>query len=126
MDKIIIKNLRIFAFHGVMDSEKQQGQTFEIDLVAMRDFTEFSHADNYIGATCYATLCDDVVEFTTKNRFDLIEALAENLAAFILKKHSALEALEIVVRKPSAPIQHAFDYVGVEIFRTRSDLENES
>ena len=30
MDKIIIKNLNIFAYHGVFDEEKANGQLFRV------------------------------------------------------------------------------------------------
>lgn len=37
MDKILIRGLRIFAFHGVNPEEKEDGQLFIIDLTAALD-----------------------------------------------------------------------------------------
>ena len=33
MDQIIIKGLRLFAYHGVNPEEKEQGQDFVFDIV---------------------------------------------------------------------------------------------
>lgn len=32
MDKIVIKDLEIFAYHGVLPEEKRQGQTFIVTV----------------------------------------------------------------------------------------------
>ena len=40
MDKILIRGLRIFAFHGVNPEEKEDGQLFIIDLTAALDLRE--------------------------------------------------------------------------------------
>ena len=126
MDQIHIKNLRIHAYHGVLASEKEQGQFFEIDLVAIRHFHDFVDADDYQKATCYASLCDDMVAFATKEKYNLIETLAHRLALYLLRKNPPLEAVTLTIRKPSAPIIHALDYVAVEIFRSRDDVEGDS
>ena len=45
MDKILIRGLRIFAFHGVNPEEKEDGQLFIIDLTAALDLREPCETD---------------------------------------------------------------------------------
>ena len=40
MEKIIIKNLEIFAYHGVNPEEKQNGQRFLLDLTLWADLSQ--------------------------------------------------------------------------------------
>ena len=35
MDKIRVKNIKIFAYHGVIKEEQNLGQNFEIDVVPL-------------------------------------------------------------------------------------------
>ena len=40
MDKILIKDLEIFAYHGVLEEEKQKGQPFFISAELYLDLRE--------------------------------------------------------------------------------------
>lgn len=37
MDKIMIRGLRVFAYHGVNPEEKEKGQPFELDITLEAD-----------------------------------------------------------------------------------------
>ncbi len=52
--------------------------------------------------------------------FNLIETFAERIADAILAKWVIVEEVTVTVRKPSAPIRHLVDHVGVSITRTRN------
>ena len=39
MDKILIRDLKIYAYHGVNEEEKINGQNFVIDIDAFVDIT---------------------------------------------------------------------------------------
>jgi dihydroneopterin aldolase len=54
----------------------------------------------------------------------LIERLAESIAQFILNKYKNVEKTKILVKKPQAPIKGEFDWMGVEIERSRKHLGN--
>ena len=40
MDKIIVKGLKVFAYHGVNPEEKANGQNFILDITATIDLTK--------------------------------------------------------------------------------------
>ena len=54
-------------------------------------------------------------------KFNLIEALAENIASEVLEKFTLINQIMVRVKKPEAPVSGMFDYFGVEIRRDRNE-----
>lgn len=118
-DRLILKNLTVYAYHGVGESEKKLGQRFEIDVTASSDFSAFVQDDSYADAVCYAQMAEVVMNVATSHSYNLIETLGVNIAEKLLATFSPLKSVTVTVRKPSAPIPHALDYAAIETTRTR-------
>ena len=119
MDKIIIKDLEIFAYHGVFDEEKRQGQTFIVTAELYLDLRDAGITDNLDKTVNYAEVCQDISRVMTEEKYDLIEAVAENIASTILIKYDRIKSVHVIISKPEAPIDMTFDTVCVDITRTR-------
>ncbi len=119
MDKIVIKDLEIFAYHGVLPEEKAKGQTFVLTAELFCDLREAGLTDNLDKTVNYAEVCEDIYKVMTGDKFDLIEAVAENIADTILLKYEPVKMVRIVVSKPEAPIDMDFDTVCVDITRKK-------
>jgi dihydroneopterin aldolase/2-amino-4-hydroxy-6-hydroxymethyldihydropteridine diphosphokinase len=117
MDKIIVKDLEIYAFHGVLEEEKRLGQKFIVSLELTLDFHKAAEDDNLELTVNYASLCEDTEEFLQRNTFDLIETAAHKLAVYILEKYEPMEKIKVFIKKPSAPIRKTFKYVAAEAER---------
>ena len=118
-DVIRIKDLEVYAYHGVMEEEKAKGQFFYISADMRCDVSKAGRTDDLTQTVNYAAVCDDIVSFMTENRFDLIESCAERLARMILRKYEMIESIDLTVRKPQAPIAHPFGDVSVTVSRGR-------
>jgi dihydroneopterin aldolase len=118
-DRIILKDLQVFAHHGVLPEEKRLGQRFAVDVTAYLDLRPAGASDDYTKTVCYDALTQAVTETLTQRRFRLIEAAAEAVAATVLERFPAIDRVAVEVRKPSAPIDAVFAYVAVAIERTR-------
>lgn len=118
-DRLFIRGIAVFARHGVHQAEAELGQRFVIDLTLELDTSEAGKADDYTQTVCYATVFEIVREIAETQRFKLIEALAEAIAARLLADFSRLDAVEIEIRKPSAPVAGIFDTIGIQIRRQR-------
>ena len=116
-DKIDICNLEVFAYHGVLPEEKEQGQQFIVSMSLFLDTFPAGNADDLSKTINYAEVCEDANSFITSTQFDLIETIAEKLAEFLLMKHNRLDGITIIIKKPNAPIDLPFDDVSVEITR---------
>lgn len=119
MDKIVIKDLEIFAYHGVLPEEKVKGQTFVLTAELFCDLREAGLTDNLDKTVNYAQVCEDIYKVMTGDKFDLIEAVAENIADTILLKYELIKKVRIIVSKPEAPIDMDFDTVCVDITRKK-------
>ncbi|MCH5211868.1 MAG: 2-amino-4-hydroxy-6-hydroxymethyldihydropteridine diphosphokinase [Oscillospiraceae bacterium] len=118
-DCIEIRNLIVFANHGVMPEEKTMGQKFMISMKLYNDMSQAAKTDDINKAVNYAEVCSFVTEFTKQNRCKLIEAAAENIANALLVCYPTLSRVDITLKKPWAPIGLPLDSVAVELTRKR-------
>lgn len=117
MDKIYIKDLEIYAYHGVNQQEKDMGQRFSISLELFLDLKEAAVTGDLNKTVNYAELSHRIEEEFKKEKQDLIETAAEKLAEFILLNYERVERVRLMVKKPWAPIGKPIDYAAVEIER---------
>lgn len=117
MDYITIDRLKVFCNHGVYEDEKKTGQNFYVSARIYLDTYRAGNSDNLNLSVNYAALCHDITEYMQKNRFDLIEAVANNLAAYILSYNPLIRGLKLRIHKPEAPVGLPFDDISVTIER---------
>lgn len=117
MDKIYVKDLEIYAFHGVNQQEKDMGQRFLISLELFTNLREAGESDDLRKTVNYAQLCFSVEEKFKQEKFDLIEKAAEELAKFILLNYKLVDRVKVKIKKPWAPIGKPLDHVAVEVDR---------
>lgn len=118
-DRIIVRDLQVYARHGVLPEEKALGQRFALDITAFLDLAEAGRSDELARSVSYVDLIETASATLTAQRFDLIEAAAEAVAGALLAGFPSLERVTIELRKPGAPIDAVFAYVGVAIDRRR-------
>jgi dihydroneopterin aldolase len=118
-DHIRLNRLAVFARHGVLAEEIALGQRFFISIDAEVDCRPAGLSDDLRQSVSYAELADIAAGLASTRRFNLIEALAEAIAAAILDRLPRVDAVTVTVDKPSAPLPHVFDSAAVEIRRTR-------
>lgn len=125
MDKIIIKDLKIFAYHGVNLEEKRDGQYFIIDIEAAADLESAAKSDNLEETVSYAKMIKTVKAVMAEDKYDLIERVAYRIISRLFEDYAPLKALTVRVKKPEAPISADFSYVAVELTRKREDVCSE-
>jgi dihydroneopterin aldolase len=122
-DRLSLVGMRFSGRHGVLPHEKVEAQPFEVDLVLHTDLREAAASDDLADTTDYGALFDLVATIVEGRTFDLIEALAGAIARAVLAATDAtrIEAVEVRVRKPKAPLSGAFETVEVAMLRRRDD-----
>lgn len=116
MDCIHIKNLRIFAHHGVFPEENEQGQTFVVNATLHTDTRRAGTTDDLTHSTHYGLVCETIGK-VMKNTHQLIETVAEEVASTILQTYPLVRAVDVEILKPEAPIPMDFETVSVNIHR---------
>lgn len=118
-DRIVLQGVTARGHHGVLESEKRDGQTFLVDVTLRLDLEPAGRTDA-LGATVnYAEVAADIVARITGPSFDLIERLAEVIADDVLR-HDLVHTVEVVVHKPEAPVGHPFTDVQVHLTRANA------
>ena len=114
MDKVYIEGLRIQTTIGFFAWEKEIKQTLVIDLVMGWNTAMAAENDELAKTLDYAEISTAIESFANDNPVDLLETLAERLAAYLMKTYH-IPWLRLKVGKPGAV--HNTLTVGVEIER---------
>ena len=118
-DRIVLQGVSARGHHGVLDFEKREGQTFVVDVTMTLDLARAGRTDDLATTVSYAEVATDVVARIAGPSFDLIERLAEVIADDVLR-HDLVDAVEVVVHKPEAPVGQPFTDVQVRVERTNA------
>jgi dihydroneopterin aldolase/2-amino-4-hydroxy-6-hydroxymethyldihydropteridine diphosphokinase len=117
MDKIRIKDLELFANHGVFPEENVLGQKFLVSATLFTDTRQAGRTDDLSASIDYSRICRFITKFLTEHTYKLLECAAENLAQALLLETPGLEKLQLEIKKPWAPVGLPLDAVSVEIER---------
>lgn len=118
MDKIILKGMRIYGYHGVYPIENELGRYFEIDAELVLSLEEAAVRDDLEKSANYALVFQVIKEEFTKKSYRLIETAAVRLAEAILARFP-VEKVIIRVRKPNPPLEGHVDYAEAQVERSR-------
>ena len=118
-DRIILKGMQFYGFHGVNPEERALGQPYVVDLAVELDLAAPGESDRLEDTVSYTRLyrvVQAVLEGEPKN---LLEATAQAIASQVLAEFPA-SGVQVQVRKPRPPIRGStMDYAAVEIYRRR-------
>lgn len=121
MDKIIIRDLEVYGYHGVFKEEKKLGQLFVVSVEMVTNLEPAGYLDNIECTIDYGSICDDISQVLKEKSFDLIEAAAMAVIEKIFSKYPAVCLIKAKIKKPWAPLGHHLKYVAVELERKRTD-----
>lgn len=119
MDKIVLKGMRFYGYHGVYPEENKLGQQFVVDLTMHLDVADAGRRDDFSASVNYAEVCKLVEEIVTGQPHYIIEALAEHIASKVLDTYTKVSEITVGVTKPNPPVDIQFDGVTVVIHRSR-------
>ena len=114
MDTVFIKGLKAASVIGCYDWERDIRQTLVIDLELTTDFARAARTDALEDALDYAAIAQRVIAVCDASRFQLLEVLADHLAALLLAEFS-IAKLRMTITKPGAVAEA--EGVGVTIER---------
>lgn len=121
MDRIFIRGLRLYAYHGVNPEEKQEGQPFVLDITCKLPLEAPCRSDSVEDTVSYAKVVKTARAAFLLQKYDLLERAAQAVADAILTQFPRIAEVTVCLKKPFAPIQADFDYVAVELTRARED-----
>lgn len=125
IDCIKLVNMGFYAFHGTTKAEKDIGQRFFLDVELFLDLRPAGTTDNIRHTINYERVYEIISEVTKRKKYNLLEALAEDIVEEILIHYPNLERIRVKIRKPQVPLCGILDYVEVTIDRRNNGSPND-
>ena len=118
LDRIAVLGISATGHHGVFEFEKSEGQTFVVDVTLGTDTRPAAESDDLARTVDYGAVAAAVVRVVEGPAYDLVETVAARVAD-ACRAFDGVEAVEVVVHKPEAPVGVPFRDVTVTIVRRR-------
>ncbi|GJF08382.1 7,8-dihydroneopterin aldolase [Mycolicibacterium cyprinidarum] len=118
-DRIELRGLKVRGNHGVFDHERRDGQDFVVDITVWIDLTAAAASDDLTDTVDYGVLAQRAADIVAGQPRQLIETVGGEIADDVMCDER-VDAVEVVVHKPSAPIPLEFADVAVVARRSRS------
>lgn len=115
-DRITLTGLRVQGWHGVHEYERVNGQEFVVDATVWLDLAAAADTDALPATLDYDALAQRAAQIVSGDPCDLIETVAARIATDVLSDQR-VDAVEITIHKPAAPLSHPFTDVAVTIRR---------
>lgn len=114
-DVVRIEGVRVLGTHGVLPEERTYQQPFVVDINADVETSRAAHTDSVGHTISYADAAADAVSVIAGESVNLIETLAERIAAKVLARGAL--SVTVTVHKPEAPVGTEFADASVQITR---------
>jgi len=101
--KIILKDIRIFAHHGVLPQERAVGAYFTLNLRIQTDFSRALATDDLAGTISYADAFE-VVKAEMAVPSQLLEHVAGRICQALFDRFPAAEAIHLELLKENPPM----------------------
>ena len=124
MDKIYLKNIKIYAYHGCMEEEKKIGSDYLVNLIVHADLSLSCESDELKDTVDYVALLD-IVKNQMKMRANLLENVADRVVNKIISKFPSVKRAVVKIAKLNPPINGDVDEVVIrrEKKREKSKLD---
>lgn len=116
-DFIKVTNLKVFAYHGVLPEEREKGQEFFLNAKVYVNTKKASKSDDLENTVNYDELASILHDSFRENIYKLIESAAEHVIQSVMHYYKNVEAVELEVRKPHAPMRLQPEDVSVTLYR---------
>ena len=93
-----------YGYHGALAEERALGQRFVVDIEVEADLRRAGASDALEDTINYSELYTVAEDVVMGPPFNLIEAVAEQIATRILRDQPLIQAVAVRVRKPGVPI----------------------
>ena len=102
-DRIVVRDLRLWAHVGVLEQERLLGQWFALDFWLAHDLKRAGRSDSITYTLDYAEAVELIRELTASLRCQTLEHFSERIFDVLQQRYGAI-AMGLELRKLAAPI----------------------
>ena len=114
MGKILLEGLEFFAYHGVYQEERENGQLFSIDLEILADYSKACYSDKLEDSIDYVRIYE-LVKAEMAIPSSLLENVAQRIIDSIRKNFDQIECIKVKITKLQPPISGKLKGVSIEL-----------
>lgn len=118
MEEIILKNIRLYAYHGCLTEEGIIGSDYRVDLKIYADLKKSIQTDELVDTVDYVHL-NKIVKEEMAIRAKLLENVAGRISDKIFSELPQVQKLKLKIAKVNPPIGGDVAQVIVKIKRKR-------
>lgn len=118
MDKIKLKNIRVYAYHGCLVEESHIGSDYIVNLEVSSNLSKASKTDSLSDTIDYVQL-QSIVRREMAIRSKLLEHVAKRIIDSIMNEVKMVEKVKVSVSKKNPPIGGDVAEVRVRMKRKR-------
>lgn len=118
-ETITLTGVSAYGYHGVLDSERRDGQNFIVDVAMDVDTALAAQNDDVAHTVNYAEVAADIVAIIEGEPRNLIETVVAQIADAVLAKYALISSVEVTLHKPQAPVGVPFTDVSIRTERRR-------
>jgi len=119
-DRIVVKGLRAVGICGVLEEERTRAQPFELTIVLERDLSAPGRSDDLSDTIDYGDAATRAVAAVERSSYQLLEALATEIATELLEVFDSVDAVEVHLDKLEPPLPFPMYATGVVRRLTRN------
>ena len=101
MDIIFLSELKVDTIIGIWEWERRIRQTVVIDLEMSADIARAAATDDVVDTLNYKSVAKRIQDFVAESSFQLVETLAERIAA-VIREEFDVSWVRVRVNKPGA------------------------
>jgi dihydroneopterin aldolase len=113
---IELRAIELFAYHGVLEHERRDGQRFFVDVELDYEGEAAAASDRIEDAIDYREVVEAVVEVSDGRAYHLLEAFATALANELVVRFPVARVL-VRVQKPDVVLPRPVDHAAVVVER---------
>src|SRR5919199_3587627 len=106
-DRILLEGMVFHGRHGTLPAERELGQPFVVDVELRLNLRPAGLSDDLTQTVDYGEVHRRVKEIVEGEPVNLIETIAERIAAAILQDHPLAETVRVKVAKPYVRLDDA-------------------
>ena len=111
---IRLRDIQCYAYHGVLEEEKQKGNTFRVNVAITIDSPKGVESDCIQDTLDYRGVCD-IVREEMDVPSDLIEHVAWRIKQALSNAFPTAQDICVTVAKKSPPMSLPMEWVEVEL-----------
>lgn len=111
---IELDQMKFWAFHGCLDTERSKGNLFLVDFKGEMDITKASQSDNLEDTVNYARI-HEIVKTEMEIPSDLLEHVAGRIQRAIAAEFPEFERFSVRVSKHNPPVEGPVEWSRVTI-----------